>query len=163
MIIRQYQKVVRWPTKLNDELVAANFAVVGVGYSDPTVYVYLQDSETKDPTSIVMAYTDPNRLVGVSDKPAGPDGVPEALGNGVDVHTITVYKKNFDGTEVVSGSEVVRLLPSQMVAVNPHVVQLVDGIERFSVGPTTMIGELNLGIEDQGGNLLPGNLTVRFV
>lgn len=102
-------------------------------------------------------------LRATSDKPAGPDGVPEAQGDGVGVHTITICKKNYWTGETVSGSEVVRALPDQMVAVNPRMVQLVDGVGRISVGPSAMPGEISLAFRDQAGVLEAENLRLRFL
>lgn len=160
------------PNKLVMNAGALRTALLSAGYSGASVvsgfgatppYVVVdEDDNAPDPTAFVVAYSDPCLLSGGSDKPSGPDGIPEAQGDGLDVHTVTIYKKNYAG-EIVAGSDVVRVLPDQMIAVNPRIVQLVDGIGRVSVGPSTMAGAVRMEFRDQAGVLVSGYLAVRFI
>jgi hypothetical protein len=163
MTTYEYQKLVYCPDRLRSTLAASGFPSAGVISScGETPKVWVTVSEQGDPSSAVNAYVDPNKLTMASDKPVGTDGIPEAFGDGQDTHSITIYKKDWGGV-TVPGSEVVRIQPSQMIAANPHITSLVDGIGRISVGPTTMIGTITLKVVDQAGNLVSGSLMVRFV
>ena len=127
------------------------------------VKVNILGTETEAQISSVLDQITPYCFVGASDKPVGPDGIPEAQGDGADVHTVTIWKKNYWTKDTVPGSEVVRILPNQMIGVNPRMVQLVDGIGRVSVGPSTMSGVIQMEIRDQAGDVMSGYLTVRFL
>jgi hypothetical protein len=158
-------KVVLNAADLQKKLRAAGYVdatVTSIPGGTPPRVVVNEDDSAPDPTSFVVAYGDPCLLSGASDKPAGPDGIQEAQGDGVDTHTVTIYKKNYAGI-VVAGSEVVRVLPDQMIPVNPRMVQLVDGIGRTSVGPSAMSGMIRMEFRDQAGDLVSGYLTVRFL
>ena len=127
------------------------------------VKVNVGGAETEPQILAALDQITPYCLFAASDKPVGPDGVPEAQGDGADVHTITIFKKNFWTQDTISGAEVVRILPNQMIGVNPRMVQLVDGVGRTSVGPSTMSGVVQMEFRDQAGDMMPGYLTVRFV
>jgi len=127
------------------------------------ITVNILGAETEVQVGAALDAVTPYILRGDSDKAPGPDGIPEAQGDGVDVHTITIYKKNYLTGETALGSDVVRVLPNQMVPVNPRVVAMVDGIARVSVGPSALPGEVLLEFRDQAGDMMNGNLTVRFL
>jgi hypothetical protein len=157
-------KLVYEPGRVKNALVAANFAVDGVvsRQTPPTVFVYLQDAEMKDPTAIVNAYQNPAKLEVTSNKSPGVGGVPEAQANGSDIHTLTIKKINRETGQVMPGSEQVQIIPSQLVAVSPSKPNLNAGQATAAVGPTNMVGEIIVKVCDPAGALVGGSLRLRF-
>lgn len=152
------------PGRVKAALEAANFSVDGVvgRQTPPTVYVYLPDSEAKDPSSTVNAYQNPAKLELSSNKPAGVGGVPEAQANGTDTHTLTVKKINRETGQVVSGSEQVQIIPSQLLPVSPSKPNLSSGQATVQVGPSSMVGEVIVKVCDPSNGMVEGSIRLRF-
>lgn len=151
--------------RLRAHLVAAGFpsAQVGCDPSGPDAYVYLDDAEPKDPTASVNAYVDPAHLKVTSNKSGGVGGVPEALANGVDTHTLTIKKIDpVTGADIFSGAEQVQVIPSQLVTVIPSKPNLIAGQITVEVGPTSMVGEFTVKVCDPAGALGEASIRLRF-
>jgi hypothetical protein len=148
---------------LGRDFLSGEWLVADRAAPSDNVKVSVEGAETEAQISSVLDQITPYCFVGASDKPVGPDGIPEAQGDGADVHTVTIWKKNYWTKDTVPGSEVVRILPNQMIGVNPRMVQLVDGVGRVSVGPSTMSGVIQMELRDQAGDVMSGYLTVRFL
>lgn len=152
------------PGLLKAALESAGFAVVNVvaKQTPPTVYVYLQDAETKDPIATVVGYKNPAKLVLSSNKPAGVGGVPEAQANGVDKHTLTISKVDRETGQVVAGAEQLQVIPSQMVVVVPSKPSLSSGSTTAVIGPSSAVGELLVRVCDPAGKIIEETIRVRF-
>lgn len=150
---------------LKQALDDAAFLVIGVSAQQgaaPFVRVHLEDAEAKDPTAIVNAWQDPAVLKATSNKPAGVGGVPEAVADGVDKHTLTLQKTDPNTGQVVPGTETLQVIPSQLIAVSNSRPTLVAGQVTVDVGPTTMVGELSVRVVDSGGSLVETAIKIRF-
>jgi len=90
------------------------------------------------------------------------DGVPVVKANGKDVHTITIDKLNLVNAVVGSGSESLRVNASSPIAVSDSTPALVAGLATITIGPTKQMGDIILACKDSAGNLITGELTVRF-
>lgn len=117
---------------------------------------------TGDPTVAVNAYVDPGIITVLSNKPLGPDGVPETDGNGVDTFTITIQKKDSLGNNM-TGTETINVQPKQLITISASSVDLVAGVGTVDVGPTTLQGELAVDFVDAAGVLLPTMIKLRFI
>lgn len=157
-------KLVYEPGRVKKALEDGGFAVVNVASkaTPPTVYVYLEDAETKDPTAIVNAYQNPAKLEVTSNKPLGVGGVPEAQANGSDAHTLTIKKVNRETGQVAAGSEQVQIIPSQLVTVSPSKPNLNAGQATATLGPSSMVGELTVKVCDPAGVMVEGVIRLRF-
>jgi hypothetical protein len=157
-------KLVYEPERVRLALLAGGFAVVNVSakQTPPTVYVSLEDAETKDPATIVNAYQNPAKLEVTSNKSPGAGGVPEATANGSDTHTLTIKKINRETGLVAAGSEQVQIIPSQLVVVSPSKPTLSAGQATAVLGPSSMVGELTVKVCDPAGVLIEGDIRLRF-
>lgn len=152
--------------RLMAHLVQNGFKVLGVLSQDgapPSVWVTMEDSETKDPTPVVRAYADPCLIAVASSQPVGLDQVPQCAGDGVAVHLLHVRKLDPVTRQLVVGGEMVRVYPSTLIKVSPSVLKLADGIGSLTIGPTTMVGELSVRLLDEAGNLAPTAIVLRFI
>lgn len=166
-------KTIKIPGKRVSDVLAAEkalrdagFAIIGVVAAigpSPYVHVHLEDGETKDPTSLITAHVDPCRIEIVSDKAIGASGVPEALANGSDKHTLTITKKDPVTGLKVSGSENLQIIPDMMIQVSPTQRKFFDGVAQLTIGPSTMSGPLAVKVVDQNGILMAGSIMLRFV
>lgn len=138
------------------------FAVVGLLGELTQTLVYLQDSEVKDPVPIVQAWQDPGKLVVVSDRPLGVGGVPEADADGVDKHLLTITKVDQVTGQPMAGSEMLQVIPSQLVAVSNSKPSLVNGTAQVFVGPSGAVGELTVKVCDLAGALFEAVIKLRF-
>lgn len=128
----------------------------------PTVHVYLPETETKDPTALVDAYSDPHRLKVTSQSPADFDGVPVVTADGVAKHTLTIRKVDLDGAHILEGEESLLVLASAGVPISRSNPSLVNGEANIEVGPAGNVGDVRIGVLDPTKMLMPGSLLIRF-
>lgn len=155
--------VKRFWEKLGRDFVSGEWIACDEGSTTNNIVTNILGTETEAQVGAALDAVTPYVIVGLSDKPIGPDGIPEAQGDGADVHTVTIYKKNYVTGQTAPGSDVVRTIPGQMIAVNPRLTALVDGVGRVSVGPVSLSGTIRLEFRDQAGDMMTGYLTVRFI
>lgn len=161
----EYKKLTYRVDVLQKALEDASFLVIGVvsrQSNPPKILVHLEDGETKDPGQIVTTHVDPGFLDVIPDKPAGLDGTPEAIANGVDKHTLTIIKKDFVSQTLTPGIETLQVIPSQMIQVSPSQPKLVNGFVTVQIGPSLLCGTIFLSIIDKGGKLKGKTVPVRF-
>lgn len=153
----------RFWEKLGRQAIAGEWMTCNEESGANNVVVRILGSEAEQQVGGALDAVTPYMVVGLSDKPPGPGGIPEALGDGADVHTVTIYKKDYVTGQTAPGPDVVRTIPDQMIAVNPRLTALVDGVGRVSVGPASLSGTIRLEFRDQAGDMMTGYLTVRFI
>jgi hypothetical protein len=157
MRILKYQKKTLDGEALKRQLLDADFKVLGVGcrfMSAPETYVYLDDSESKDPTPIVQAYVDPDVLSVTSSGDAPADGQSKCK--------VTIQKKDPYTGQDKPGTEKLQIVPSQMIGVTPYPVYLVNGKAVVEIGPSSMPGELSVSVSDVEKKLTPGRIRILF-
>jgi hypothetical protein len=128
----------------------------------PVTFVTVKDTEP-DPTVFVQSFQSPARIKIVSNKPVGFGEIQEAQADGIDKHTIIIKKIDPITGAVVSGSEQLQVIPSQLVTVSPSKPSLSGGQVSVNIGPTGMVGELMVRVCDPSGKMAEGRINLRFV
>ena len=149
---------------LTEALKAAGFKVSGVSClqsTPPVVFVYLEDSEKKDPSSFVMKWKDSPRLKVFSNKPSGIDGISEAKSDGVDSHTLKIELVDAFTQNPVSGVLKVQVTSNQLIQIKPTKLEIYDSGMSI-VGPSTLVGDLVIKIIDVSNASNFCSLTIRF-
>lgn len=137
------------------------FLVLSVGSDPRKTYVYLDESEEKDPTGIVLEWKDDPELRVKSTAPTGALGVPEVPADGVAVHDLLIQKVTPAG-EVVLGDERVVVSTPHMVNISVLRPRLVDGMATVQVGPSKMAGEAIIDVTDPDLGMKSSKLLIRF-
>ena len=130
--------------------------------ANPNLYVQHQEAEG-DPTAFINAYTNPDWLEAVSNKPLSTLGIPEAMADGADRHMVTV--RRMDGTTRQpknSGSEQLKITGHFPLTVSPSPAVLANGQVVIAFGPATMVGEWDFTISDASGNIAPVAIHLGF-
>jgi hypothetical protein len=138
------------------------FAVVSVATDPRQTYVYLEDSEEKDPAPIVESWVDRPELKVAATGQIGSFGVAEALANDLDVHTVLIQKVDPAGN-VVDGSEKLSVTTPQGVMLSEASPRLSEGMAMIQVGPSAKVGDCLIEVTDRSGKMKPVKLPLRFV
>ena len=137
------------------------FIALSVGSDQRKTYVYLDESEEKDPTDIVLGWKDTPELRVKSTTPSGPLGVPEVPADEVSVHDLLIQKVTPAG-EVVLGDDRVLVTSPHPVSISAPRPRLVDGMVVVQVGPSKLVGEALIDVSDPNGVMKGSKLIVRF-
>jgi hypothetical protein len=131
--------------------------------SDPKrTYVYLQSWEENDPTPLVKAWEDiPELSVSIVGN-QGPDGIYEALADGMDAHTLLIRKLNAEGQEI-GGNETLRVEVPDGVEVSPPKPVLSEGQVMVKIGPASSPTEFQASVLDYGKRMRSVTIRLRFV
>lgn len=138
------------------------FAVVNVGADAQRTYVYLEDYEDKDPTSVVEGWKDVDVLRLSVKAPLGPDDVPEAKADGQEVHEVSVEKFDDDTNEPLDGNEWIVAVATGCAPMRTH-MRLKDGRAVLRVGPSPEPGEVVLRVHDAHLKLGAAEVRLRFL
>ncbi len=162
-----YTKVVNNIVALEKVLVDGGFVLSGITHAkgENKLMVVTDPGETKNPTTLVNAFTDPADLDVSSDKPVATDGIPECAANGVATHALLIKKKDpYTGGDIITGSEQVRAIPSSMIAAVPGAtINLANGQGTITLGPMTLVGEMTVRIVGVGNDMRQKAIKIRFI
>jgi hypothetical protein len=149
-----------------ERLRLSGFPTAGAVYHESvasSVVVY-HDSGEGDPTSFVNAYSNPDYIEVSYNKPLGPDGIPEALANGSDVHMMTLRRMfSATGTPNPVGNIPLSVVGHFPAPVSPLPIVLVAGVAQMTVGPVSMLGEWDFAISDRSNVVVGATAHLRFM
>jgi hypothetical protein len=151
---------------LKNSLAEAKFNTIGVSFLDGTIpitFVHLDDTETKNPTSFVMRWKEPPRISLKSDKSFGPDGVPEAKSDGVDLHILTIDAIDVLTNEKSRQRVKVQLVPSQLIKLVPTKIEISTGSGTSKLGPSMLSGDMQVKVIDMDHPSNSSELSIRFI
>jgi len=137
------------------------FVALSVGSDTRKTYVYLDESEEKDPTDIVLGWKDAPELRVKSTAISGPLGIPEVPADEVSVHDLLIQKVTPSG-EVVFGDDRVLVTSPHPVNISTSRPRLVDGMTMVQIGPSKLVGEALIDVSDPGGVMKGSKLVIRF-
>jgi len=138
------------------------FAAVSVGADRRRTYIFLEDLESKDPSGLVMGWSDKPELRLTSTAPVGTLGIPEVVANDVDVHTLLIQKTT-PGGDVLPGEDRIVLRTRHRVNISSMRVKLSEGMAMVKVGPSSAPGEAVVEVMDSEGVMTNASILLRFV
>lgn len=136
------------------------FVALSVGSDTRKTYVYLDESEEKDPTDIVFGWQDTPELR-VKSTAASGLGAPEVPADEVSVHDLLIQKVTPAG-EVVLGDERLLVTSPNPVHISTPRPRLADGMVVVQIGPSKLVGEALIDVSDPDGVMKSSKLIVRF-
>lgn len=139
-----------------------DLGILSVGADARRTYLYIEDTEPRDPSAHVWEWTDLPELRLLAQEPPGADGVAETAADGEACHTVLVEKVAVEGG-VLPGDEKLVLVNPENVSVTPRSLALVDGRATVLFGPSKETGEFTVEVRDAAGRLRPARVRLRFV
>jgi hypothetical protein len=137
------------------------FVALSVGSDRRKTYVYLDESEEKDPTDIVLGWQDTPELRVKSTAASGSLGAPEVPADEVSVHDLLIQKVTPAG-DVVLGDDKILVTSPHPVNISTSRPRLVDGMVVVQVGPSKLVGEALIDVSDPNGVMKGSKLVIRF-
>lgn len=90
------------------------------------------------------------------------DGVLAVDADGVAKHTLTIKKVDENGSDIVTGTESIRILSTAGVPISDTNPSLVNGSVTIDVGPISDICDLTISARDVAGNVNGADIKIRF-
>lgn len=131
--------------------------------SDPRkTYVYLEKDSELDLKPFMKTWEDVPEIRVESMNAVDSDGIPIAVADGKDVHTLVIQKTTIEGEVIPDGTKIVVTSP-QPVTITPGKFRLKDGLASITVGPSDKVGNVVLSVQDSSKKMKVVTSKIRFI